>query len=104
MKTGILAAALIAALCLARAVFADLGGEPAPHRTYWSSGGPRSSISMVDGVREGPAASWYADGTKQSEGAYVDGLREGAWRYWLEDGTPDRERSGSYRGGKRVEP
>lgn len=95
--------ALVAAAFLARSVFADFTQEAAPHMTYWRSGGPKSSITLQDGVRWGPAVAWHADGTEASRGEYVDGLREGEWTFWLEDGTRDRERCGTYRAGKLVE-
>ena len=102
MKAVILTAALLAIGFLARGLFTDLTAEQAPHMTYWRSGGPKTSISMRDGVRSGGATEWYSDGTKESEGSYADGLREGEWSYWLADGSDDVQRSGTYRVGRRV--
>ena len=103
MRAGILTAALIAAAFFARGVFADFTAEPAPHMTYWRTGGPKSSITLQDGVRWGPATEWFSGGQQASQGEYVDGVREGEWSFWLEDGTRDLERSGSYRDGKLAE-
>jgi len=102
MKAVILTAALLAAAFLARGVFADLTQAPAPQMTYWRTGGPRSSITLQEGVRSGPAAEWHSDGTLESEGLYADGLREGEWVFWLDDGSPDLERTGTYSAGQLV--
>ena len=102
MKAVILTAALLAAGFLVRGLFTDLTETRAPHTTYWRTGGPKTSISMQDGVRSGLATEWYSDGTKESEGNYLDGLREGEWSFWLENGSADSARSGTYSVGRRA--
>ncbi len=104
MKPVLAIAALAALAVLTRGLVADLThSSPEPRITYYGDGLRKNATAYADGVRSGISEQWRPDGQREWTGEYADGLREGEWTFWLESGAVDRERSGTYRAGKKVE-
>jgi hypothetical protein len=103
-KLLVLASLAFGVLAAGGGLYARLASDgPAPTTTFYGDGQRRNATMYVDGVKHGPSEQWYPDGRKQWEGSYERGFRAGEWRFWNEDGELDRDRSGRYEGGQRVE-
>lgn len=79
--------------------------EDAPQgleRTWYEDGTPRYSGKFIDGLRNGPFSYWHENGQLSLKGPFEDDVREGAFIQWRRNGDFDEQRSGFYRGGKRV--
>lgn len=99
----ILLSLLFGGVAVGGGLYARLASDgPPPQVAYWSDGAKKSSVTFVEGVKEGPCQQWYASGAPECSGEYRRGLRQGIWTFWNEDGSIDQERSGEYREGKRV--
>lgn len=68
------------------------------------NGVTKSSITWVDGVREGPAEWFHPDGSLWTRGQHVAGKREGRFVFKNLDGTDDLAWSGLYTDDVRVGP
>ena len=91
-------------------------------------GSLEARLNYRGGVYDGPAEMWHASGALAWKGEYRGGQREGSWEFGREDGAPsargrfeggaregswtfwrpggevDRNRSGRYTAGERVDP
>lgn len=102
MKAALLLVAVVGAwLALAGGRPGDPGDSVV---SRYPSGQVKSECAYEDGERHGAARTFHPDGTPRSAGRYERGLEEGPWSWWRADGSPDPERSGVYRGGRRVAP
>ena len=70
----------------------------------FSNGLTKSSITWVEGVREGPAEWFHPDGSLWTRGQHVAGKREGRFVFKNLDGTDDLAWSGLYADDARVGP
>jgi antitoxin component YwqK of YwqJK toxin-antitoxin module len=106
MKLSLLAVGVLGCLAYFGNLVPGLAGTEAratdAQVTYYASGKPKSSVTWVDGRREGPAEEWYANGTLRESGAYRAGERSGRWSFWRDDGSLDARASGEYEHGRRV--
>lgn len=55
---------------------------------YWPSGGIKSQLHYVHGLRHGDRIATYEDGQKWSVGFYIEDRPHGAWITWYPDGKP----------------
>jgi antitoxin component YwqK of YwqJK toxin-antitoxin module len=55
-----------------------------------------------NGKNEGLYKSYWEDGSLFAKGNYKNGKEEGVWIYYSEDGSVWKERSGTYKNGKKV--
>ena len=92
------------AVVLGRGVYGWVNTPQSPATvSYYGDGKPKSSVILVDGVKDGASVQWYADGQMEAQGSYVAGEREGPWTFWKSDGATDTARTGEYRAGRRTE-
>lgn len=102
-KLLVLLSVLFAVSALATGLKSALDRGPEAAVTYFGDGRPKNATCYVGGVKHGRSEQWRPDGSKEWDGQYAEGLREGEWWFWREDGSLDSDRSGTYRGGKRLE-
>jgi len=70
--------------------------------TYNSTGQLSKKESYVDGKKESPTVRYRKNGEILSIGNYKNGKKEGAWFDYKEDGAVNKDRTGTYKNGKKV--
>lgn len=92
----------LGACALAIPLFA--GGSDGGIRTSeYADGTPRERASWIEDEREGPCTRWNRDGSLRAEGSYSAGKMVGEWMFYAPDGSLDRDKSGTYEDGRRVD-
>lgn len=80
------------------------GTEYGPWR-YWNKDGVMASRIVYDEEgRRARGEAWHPDGTNELVEHHEKGKQDGLCCYWKTDGTLDREKSGFYESGRRVQP
>ncbi len=69
---------------------------------YHDNGQLRMKWGFKNGKNEGLYKSYWEDGSLFAKGNYKNGKEEGVWIYYSEDGSVWKERSGTYKNGKKV--
>ena len=72
MKPILLVAALLGSVYFFRDTLTGGGAaaDTGPSITYYGDGQKRSSVEIVDGLKQGRAEQWHANGQKECEGEY----------------------------------
>lgn len=79
------------------------GGKPGgPFVQYSKTGQLEAKGSFRNGHYEGPWVFYWENGQLMAKGAYKTGFRTGAWMFYWKDGTVWKERSGTYRDGRKI--
>ena len=74
-----------------------------PFRSWHENGAPASQGSYRADTASGTWTHWYPDGALQARGCFLFGEREGVWIERLPDGSLDREASGVYEQGRKID-
>lgn len=81
----------------------DLGMRSGDWVEFHPNGKERSRGFVHANLNEGQWVYWHDNGQKMAEGSYLSNQREGVWLFWDEKGQPDKQYTGTYKQGVKIE-
>lgn len=79
------------------------GKRDGPWVTYHISGKLMIKETLKNGTLEGPWEYYFVNGRLREKGAYKNGKREGAWIDYDKNGTVNKNLTGTYKSGVKVD-